>query len=219
MPESDIWSKDWTEFKETTFFGRFLRSAQKKTMEKVFSEINIDSSAKVVDVGCGSGITLKFLKDFFKNSIGVDNSKESIELCKKLFGFEEGKDVFLMDANKTKFSNDQFDLVFSDGLLEHFQDPTSLIREMCRISGKWVLLFQPDRKSMINKVKQLASSIALNFKTKGRFHAEAATWKSEYNYTLFHYKEWFEKFNFNLVNHGGLNFNESMWLLFKKVKK
>jgi len=217
MKETKMWDDEWTEFKGTSIFGRFLRRAQKNTLEKIFSKIGLEKSSRIVDVGCGSGTTLYFFKSFgFKNSIGIDNSTKSLSICRDIFNLEIGKDVFLLDATKTKFNSRRFKLVFSDGLLEHFKDPTPFIREMCRISSKWILIFQPDHQSLINKVKQNLSDFVIRFYRKGNIYTEAQTWKSEFDYTKDDYEAWFKKFGFKLIDHGGLNFNESMWLLFEK---
>jgi cyclopropane fatty-acyl-phospholipid synthase-like methyltransferase len=212
-----MWDEEWSEFKGTSFFGRFLRIAQRRAFKKIFSKINIDRNSKVIDVGCGSGTTLYFLKKYgFVNSIGIDSSPQSLNICKEFFGLENGRDIFLMDAAKTNFRSEQFELVFSDGLLEHFKNPIPIIKEKCRISKKWILLFQPNHSSLINKIKQMLSIFVIRFYKKGRIYLEALTWQSEFDYTKDDYNKWFKKFGFNLVDCGGLNFNESMWLLFQR---
>jgi hypothetical protein len=40
-------------------------------------------------------------------------------------------------------------MVFAEGVLEHFLDFSPFVREMCRISSKYVLLIQPNHYSLL----------------------------------------------------------------------
>lgn len=44
----------------------------------------LDKKAKILDAGCGTGGTIKFLqKAGFKNVIGIDSSSEALRFCLK----------------------------------------------------------------------------------------------------------------------------------------
>lgn len=148
----DAWAHYWKNYHGVTKIGAW---SQKKSLEKAFSiilEEGIKHGVRVIDVGCGEGRTLRaFREKGFKNSIGIDNVKESLKICQQN-GLKVGKDVFLDEATRTKFKDGQFDLVFSEGLLEHFIDPTLLIAEMARISKRYILLIQPNHQSLYGKL-------------------------------------------------------------------
>lgn len=117
------WDEIWKNFKGLSLLGRILKRKQKKTLNKILKKIKLPKNAKIIDIGCGSGFTLAFFRELgYKNSIGIDLSRNSLALCNKFFGFKNGKDVFLMDARNINFSDNSFDLVFFDGLLENFED-------------------------------------------------------------------------------------------------
>jgi len=74
-------------------------------------------NSKIVDIGCGSGYFLNYLKKVgYANIYGVDISAEQIELCKKR-GISQ---VLLYDGIEfLKKNPDTFDLVFSANMVEH----------------------------------------------------------------------------------------------------
>lgn len=147
-----IWTIYWQKHSQVTRYGGW---AQKRAMHEAFEiikEEKIDKGTKVIDIGCGEGRTLlAFRKNDFKKSLGLDNTQESLILCQKK-GFIINQDVFLGEAEKTGFKSQAFALVFSEGLLEHYRQPRPIIKEMARISSKYILLIQPNHNSLVGKV-------------------------------------------------------------------
>jgi ubiquinone/menaquinone biosynthesis C-methylase UbiE len=79
---------------------------------------------KLLDVGCGIGDFLKFRN----NTIGIDIDENMVNFCKS-----EGLEVVLFDNGKIPFSDNLFDGVIIDNVLEHIEDPTSLLLEVTRV--------------------------------------------------------------------------------------
>jgi SAM-dependent methyltransferase len=196
------WDDIWSTSNKLNWFGRRLRVAQVKTIKKILKEINLPHSAKILDMGCGSGRSLSDLRNLgYKNSFGIDTSLESIELCGRN-GFLRDKDVFLMDGANTSFDDSEFDMVFSVGLLEHFEDFTPFVKEMTRISNRYVLLLQPNHFSLYRRIIDAVSGTPVD------------------EYTCYGVKEYvgkFEKFDWKLVHRVGYNLNEQFALLFEKM--
>jgi ubiquinone/menaquinone biosynthesis C-methylase UbiE len=190
--ESITWDETWKETKELPLFRKISYDFIKTRLNKVLKQVKLAKNAKIIDVACGSGTTLNFFRELnYLNSIGIDKSPNSLKLCKKLFGFKEDKDVFRMNALRTNFTNKEFDLVFSNGLLEHSKDFSSFVKEICRISKQYVLLFQPDPTSLIGRI------VRWLILKKIVFHGEI-----EYFYDKTSYENSFSKFNFNLISSG-----------------
>lgn len=101
----------------------------------------------ILDVGCGIGRTINIFKQSDFKVIGIDNSEISVNFCKK-----NGLEVNLMDASKTSFLDNSFEVVFAEGLLEHFEDYKPFIKEMARVSKKYILLIQPNAHSFFGKL-------------------------------------------------------------------
>ena len=198
------WNEIWKETEKLSWFRRKSYESIRSKLKEILSQIDLSVKAKIIDVGCGSGTTLHFFRELgYKHSIGIDNSPSSINLCRKLFGFKEGKDVFLMDIIKNKFKSREFDLVFSNGLLEHFADFTPFVKEMCRISKKYILLFQPDPTSIAGKLVAFLLRIGIISGPK------------EYPYERRTYQDAFLKFNFRLISFGRFGLG-GLYLLFKR---
>jgi ubiquinone/menaquinone biosynthesis C-methylase UbiE len=199
------WNEIWKDFKGLNWLGRRLKSEEEKVLKKVLEEIKLPKKAKIIDIGCGSGFTLSFFRRLgYNNSIGIDSSKNSLIIANKLFNFKNGRDVFLMDAKSIKFPDNSFDLVFSEGLLEHFKNFTIVVKEFCRVSKTWILLFQPNQVSVYGRLKRFLENFM------------KVSWEKEYPYRKIDYVKAFSEFGFKLVDSGGINFNELMWLLFKR---
>ena len=83
----------------------------------------LKKSAKILDAGCGSGVTSIPLSTFGYKIIGIDHDKKVIGAAAengKKFGKDikfELMDIFEIDK---EFSNDSFDVCISRGVLEHF---------------------------------------------------------------------------------------------------
>lgn len=90
---------------------------------------NFDKNSKILDAGCASGILISFLKEKgITNVYGIDNSKEAIKMCKKTL-----KNVFLMDASKTRFKKESFDIIIASDILEHIENEEKTLSEWHRI--------------------------------------------------------------------------------------
>lgn len=110
----------------------------------------------VLDVGCGLGRTVIFLRSIgLRNTLGVDWAMEGLKVCQEQ-GLMIDKDVFQMDCKNTSFKDGEFKLVFSEGILEHYQDFMPLVREMCRISNEYVYILQPDHFTLCGKLRIFA---------------------------------------------------------------
>jgi SAM-dependent methyltransferase len=100
----------------------------------------VDLSRKsILDVGCGNGFfTYYFSKRAY--SVGIDYSRHMISInpCDLLI---QGSALAL------PFKTNSFDLVFCSNLLHHVKDPETVVREMKRISKKFVVLSEPNRNN------------------------------------------------------------------------
>jgi len=120
----------------------------RKNLFKIFAALDLPRNSVILDVGCGSGNLAKFWKDQGYNVTGVDISDESLKLTKN-------KNVHCIKGDVTKklpFQDHSFDLVYSDGLLEHFVDPKPILNEIFRVSNNFVLTLVPRRCLYVNLV-------------------------------------------------------------------
>jgi len=57
------------------------------------------------------------------------------------------KNTALMDATDLKFNDNSFDIVFCRALLHHVENVNKIVREMKRVSRKYVVLLEPNRNN------------------------------------------------------------------------
>lgn len=97
----------------------------------------------VLDVGCGEGFTLNKLKEegIGKSWQGVDFEEEAIKIGKKVYPNLQLKQGNIYDL---EYKNSSFDLVVCTEVLEHLEEPEKGLREILRVSKKYVILSVPN---------------------------------------------------------------------------
>jgi demethylmenaquinone methyltransferase/2-methoxy-6-polyprenyl-1,4-benzoquinol methylase len=95
-----------------------------------FEKIKNELTGRVLDVGCGTGIVTKYIK----NVVGLDNSKEMLK-------FYDGEKVF-GDAHELPFQDKSFDTVLSLTVLQDLEKPLKALKEMKRVGKKVVFSIQ-----------------------------------------------------------------------------
>ena len=196
---NENWEDEWKGFKGLNAFGRIFWFNAKRALRSALRFSGLPPGSRILDAGCGSGKSLRFFRDAgFSDVIGIDVSQSGLALCEKR-GFVGGKDVFLMDATRTSFPDRNFDLVFAEGVLEHFQDFTPFVKEMCRLSKKYVMLIQPNHFSLFGKL----------LRVRGEY-------VKEFPYKIKDFESAFRPFGFVLVYSRSVNFGEDWALLFEK---
>ena len=111
-----------------------------KNLLSAIKDLKIESA---LDVGCGEGFTLNKLSEnkIGKRLEGVDFLETAIELGKKTHPnliLSQG------DIYKLKYQNNSFDLVMATEVLEHLKDPKRGLKELIRVSKKYILLSVPN---------------------------------------------------------------------------
>ena len=147
-PEAKDWNRYWG-LDQTRQFTKI--SWSKRRIIDVLSPY-CNQGAKALDAGCGSGFFAKYFLDRGMETSALDYSDEALEIAKKM---TQGKaQVFKKDLLSTHLPAEishRYDLIFSDGLLEHF-DPVDqniiLTNFYNLLSEKGILVtFVPNRFS------------------------------------------------------------------------
>jgi SAM-dependent methyltransferase len=127
---SDVFSGAWWDefsdfFADEELWDRGSRSLLLKYFGK-FTKKN--GGNRVLDVGCGPGISIRRLGEMGFNTKGVDISPKMIESAKA-----KNVDIYLTDCNPIPFENNEFDYVFCCTVVEWVENPLMLISEMVRV--------------------------------------------------------------------------------------
>ena len=97
----------------------------------------IEKNSRVLDVGCGDGTLMEFLKTNQKIDIrGIEISKSNVQKC-----IEKGLTVIEGDAEKdlSQFPDGSFDLVILSQTLQAFLNPEKVISELLRVGKKAIV--------------------------------------------------------------------------------
>lgn len=146
-------------------WDKFWRSAE--SVEDVYSNDGrvteqltrvADPSGKLVlEVGAGTGRDGVLLARLGAEVVSLDYSRESLELVKESLSSEEKLYLCCADAFSCPFRDDTFDIVFHQGLLEHFRNPEDLIAENVRVlkPGGILLVDVPQRYHYYTLIKHI----------------------------------------------------------------
>ena len=98
-------------------------------MRLIKSRVKIGSS--YIEIGCAPGKMLAWVyKTLRTNASGLDYSKVGISKCKRLFeALSLDIDLHCVDFFNHNLPLESFDFVTSFGLIEHFDDPTLLVKQ------------------------------------------------------------------------------------------
>ena len=103
---------------------------------KIISDF-IENNARVLDVGCGDGTLMEYLKTNKKIDIrGIEISKNNSQKC-----VSKGLTVIEADAEKdlTQFPDSSFDFVILSQTLQAFLNPETVIQELLRVGKKAIV--------------------------------------------------------------------------------
>jgi len=90
-------------------------------------------SGKVLDAGCGTGLTGNALRDMgYKDITGIDISVKSVSLAQKTGAYSQ-LEKFDLQSQPFPFRKCEFDAVNCIGVLTYIKDPRSLFKEFSRI--------------------------------------------------------------------------------------
>ena len=100
-------------------FSLTLEQAQRRKHEYVAEQIGIGPGRRVLDLGCGWGPLLDFVRERGAEGVGVTLSSAQAEACRR-----HGLDVHMRDARTLdRDTFGPFDAVASLGAFEHFCSP------------------------------------------------------------------------------------------------
>lgn len=118
-----------------------------------FSAMYLPSYARgrLLDIGCGSGRTLKWMQDLGWRVEGVDFDPGAVQSARR-----RGLEAHLGTLEDQEYPNDCFDAITMSHLIEHIHDPSQLLRECYRVlkPGGQLVIVTPNSESWGHTVFQ-----------------------------------------------------------------
>ena len=112
--------------------GYSFRIRRKKVIDLLK---NLPLETKILDVGCGPGVYVKFLLDCGFNIWGVDPAPEMIQIARHRFKKSSKAKFMVGQVEALPFDDRFFDVVIAAGLFEYFNDLETGLREVHRVLG------------------------------------------------------------------------------------
>lgn len=136
--------------------GRAQDAVFARLLERYAGQLPLDRSAQVLEVGCGTGATLRTLArrdDFIGKAFGVDQCLAFIDAANAFAQAEDIGDRITFrvgDAHKLDFPAETFDVVIAHTLISHVTDPMTVLSEMARVvrPGGTVVILDGDYASL-----------------------------------------------------------------------
>jgi ubiquinone/menaquinone biosynthesis C-methylase UbiE len=132
-----------TNYEKHTTKNPISRIFLKRFSKAIVNEVKRCDPVSILDVGCGEGFILQQLRknNLGKHLEGVDPMPQAIEVGKKLHPHLKLK---LGDIYKLPYKDNAFDLVMCCEVLEHLEHPEKGLKELIRVSKKYVVLSVPN---------------------------------------------------------------------------
>ena len=119
---------------------------------------NIRSQMRVLEIGFAPGKTLAFVAKVLGAKVsGLDYSESGVQFSKRLFqtlGIEG--DLRCEDVFATTFPLGTFDFVYSNGVIEHFDDPREIVRRHVELlhPGGTALILIPNYGGLYGRIQR-----------------------------------------------------------------
>lgn len=114
----------------------------------LYLKVGIKDADLVLDVGCGPGVVTRDIVHLTKGKvIGIDSSKDMINICRKVLAIYDNVELFIGEAENLPFNDNVFDIVTCNLLLMWVDDPQRVVNEMARVTkhgGKVLASLEPD---------------------------------------------------------------------------
>ena len=151
MSCQNSYQSQWESFFKKYYWLFINGSPSKKKCKKELLELNIKKNGRILELGCGTGYFLRwFQKKGYENLYGLDYVTVLLEKLKE-------KGIHVINSSFEDYNaipNEQFDLVFSDGVFEHYKDPEKILEKVSRLTKAYFITIVP-RPTWWNKLQTL----------------------------------------------------------------
>ncbi|MFO8016987.1 MAG: class I SAM-dependent methyltransferase [Candidatus Woesearchaeota archaeon] len=139
------------------------REEQEKKLELIKERLRPEKEAKLLDAGCGTGLTSQFGCVVFGADPAIKLLRKSLSIRSEGYGREKPDHLVCAEAEHLPFRDDSFDYVVSVTAIQNFRDIRKGLEEMRRVGKKdcaYALSFlkkSPKKGLIMAEIKELFS--------------------------------------------------------------
>lgn len=131
-PHRRFWDAYWSD-RQATLTARTMTQVLDRIKLEYLSSI-LPASGTTLEVGAGSGRLSCLLAMAGYRTVCLDSSREALQSARTNYESIRSEGRFVAgDGGTLPVRDGSFDVVLSTGLLEHFEDPSPIVREMVRV--------------------------------------------------------------------------------------
>lgn len=133
---------------EEQVVGNYSEAVATRDFEEITKWVELKKGMKILDLGCGYGYFVTFLRKKGYSAYGCDVDEASVEVAKKLLEINKLNQNFVVKNNdfKLPYPNEHFDFINLNYVLVYSKDHGRLFKEIKRIlkKGGKVYLITPN---------------------------------------------------------------------------
>lgn len=163
------YSKDYCLLLEAAYGSHMMSEGGEAAIERMFSKEDLYNK-KILDIGFGLGGVAFYLAEKYQSQVsGVEINPWMVEEATRRISPHLKKQVHFSEYHPEKmlpFGNDNFDIVFSKGVLTHLKDKKNLFLEIKRILKPGAVLIiddwlSPKKDHWCDRLKQMCETEGL----------------------------------------------------------
>lgn len=116
----------------------------RQRIDYVAEHIDLEEVRSAFDVGCGDGFATYYFARLIPRVEGGDISE--LMLAHNPL---ERRALRVIDAENLDLPDGSYDLVYLWEVLHHLKDPARAVRELSRVSSRYVVIFEPNRANVL----------------------------------------------------------------------
>lgn len=115
-------------------------------------EMDLGKKGRFLDIGCGIGVYVAYMKSRGWEASGLDVSGYSVELGRK----KRGLDLFRGTLEDAEYPAEHFDAVYMRDVIEHLSEPLGTLKEVTRILKPegWLYLTTGNAGSIVSRLRR-----------------------------------------------------------------
>lgn len=135
----------WRDVYDRSDLSGLIHRERQSTALAMLKKVQLSQSSRILEVGCGAGLTTVLLAKSGYRVVGIDTVQSMLDLANQqitVAGVRDSVELIQMDAYEMCFPPNEFDLAVAIGVVPWAENPERAIGRMARVvrPGGYLLL-------------------------------------------------------------------------------